>query len=96
MPSRETKPVSERRTELSDRRDIVRRLLFMLVVIGGPAGLALALFGATHHQLAPIIAGGCLVMAAAVAWWRRHVWGAQATVDELKANPFKAGREPKE
>jgi hypothetical protein len=95
MPSRETRPISERSTELSPGRDVLRRLLFVLVVVGGPVGALLVLFGLTQHRTAPAAVGGVVVLAAALAWWLGRS-SLASTRAEIAAKPFRPGREPKE
>jgi hypothetical protein len=95
MPSHETRPISERSTELSPGRDVLRRLLFVVVVVGGPLGALLVLFGLAQHRTAPAVVGCVVLLVAALAWWRGRA-SLAATRAEIEANPFKLGREPKE
>jgi len=95
MPNRETLPIPERRTDLAAAGDIKRRLLFIFVVLGAPAGAIMVLFGLTQHRPAIAVVGGVVLVLAVFAWWRRGA-SLNETAEEIRENPFKPGRGPRE
>ncbi|MFT3783410.1 MAG: hypothetical protein QM790_15470 [Nibricoccus sp.] len=96
MLEKKTCSIPERRTEMSDPRDIARRVLFILAAVGAPVGLILLGLGVVRHSLILGLVGGSLILDGAVLWILHNRWGAKTTADELKANPFKPGCRPKE
>lgn len=95
MASRETRPISERRTDVSSGRDIARRLLFLFVIVGGAGGVIGVLYGLTRSRLPFGIGGGLLLLAALLAGWRTRC-ALASTSAEIKQNPFNPKHEPNE
>ncbi len=95
MPADPGLPVPERRTDLAASADIRRRLLFILVALGGPAGAIMVLYGLTQRVRVLAVIGGVLLVVALFLWWRRRA-SLDATAEEIRRNPFKPDRGPKE
>ena len=87
--------IPERRTDLADPADMRRRVLFIGVVLGGPAGALALLYGLTQGHPALAVVGGIGLALALVLWWRRGA-SLNATAAEIRRNPFKRNCEPKE
>jgi hypothetical protein len=96
MDEKKTCAVSERNTELSSAREIIRRLLFLFVAVGLPAGLIALAYGISQKSTLPVVVGAVLTTDAIALWLLRHRWGAKLTADEIRANPFRPACRPKQ
>jgi hypothetical protein len=92
----DTRPVSKRDTTMRPAGEIVRRLLFALYIVGGIGGAILAGVGFVRHDRAFIMNGAVGLALAVVLHFTRTRWGVTGLASEIKANPFKPERAPKQ
>lgn len=95
MARSHTRPESRRDTETSPVSDVARRLALAFVALGLPVGVVLAFAGLAQDRHMMALAGGVVALVAAIVAFaaRRHV---AAAFTELRANPFKPGRSPRD
>ncbi|HVU22968.1 MAG TPA: hypothetical protein VHE13_02515 [Opitutus sp.] len=96
MAKKKTRPVSERDLTLRPAGEAVRRLLFLVYVLGGAAGFVALGAGIAKHRPVPAAAGAAGLLVAVVLHFTRGRWGAQAVLGEVKTNPFKPRRVPRD